>query len=169
MYYQTRHHEGVCYDSWEFLREVLTGLGFPDLFIKWVFLGVCSPKFSIQINGSPEGYFEGIRGLRQGDLISPALFVLGMKYFSRMMRHLTREKDFRYHPKYRQIKLTHLLFANDVLIFARGDRPSVRLVKQLLDTFAATSGLKISAEKYSLFLGGVNELNTIAICSSLQM
>lgn len=62
-----------AYDSvhWEFLEAVLRGMGFPAQFIQWVMLCVTTPKYSIVINGALEGFFEGKRGIRQGDPLSP--------------------------------------------------------------------------------------------------
>ncbi|XP_074298718.1 uncharacterized protein LOC141629644 [Silene latifolia] len=129
--------------------------GFPPRFTKWVLACVTSSHFSLNINGSVEGFFPGQRGLRQGDPLSPYLFVLCMEVLSRLLRTLPTHPGFSYHPKCVKVKLTHLIFADDLLVFTREDLPSIQAVNSCLSLFAAFSGLKINPMKSSLYFGGV--------------
>ncbi|WMV57204.1 hypothetical protein MTR67_050589 [Solanum verrucosum] len=143
--------------SWDFLEKVLTGFGFPGKFIKWIMLCVTTTMFSVKVNGENHGYFAGRRGLRQGDPISSLLFVLVMKYLSRTLQKMTMLPDFRYHPMCKKVKLTHLIFADDLMILCKGNLASVNRVMEALSHFSAATCLEANMEKSSVFLAGIND------------
>ncbi|XP_021742000.1 uncharacterized protein LOC110708221 [Chenopodium quinoa] len=76
-----------AYDTvkWPFIENMLSALGFPVMFIKWVMACVTSPTYSIMINGGSHGFFKGSRGIRQGDpfssLLSISLLTRALKTF----------------------------------------------------------------------------------------
>ncbi|XP_074314377.1 uncharacterized protein LOC141649590 [Silene latifolia] len=78
-----------------------------------------------------------------------------MEVLSRLLRNLPVAPGFSYHLKCVKIHLTHLVFAADLLVFTRGDVPSVQAVKACLDLFASYSGLRANPMKTSLYFGGV--------------
>ncbi|XP_020266409.1 uncharacterized protein LOC109841898 [Asparagus officinalis] len=143
--------------SWKFLSEMLVGLGFP----------ISSPKYSISLNGSLHGFFKGERGLRQGDPLSPYLFILGMEYLSRSLDLLKHDKKFKYHPKCAKLKISHLIFADDLLLFSKGDLYSVQQINQKISHFSAVTGLDANPSKSSIFYGGVNNIVKASIQSCL--
>lgn len=142
--------------SWEFLEAVLRGLNFPLKFISWLMECISNTSFSIDINGSLEGHFKGERGLRQGDPISPFLFVLGMEYLSRMLKTLHANPDFYFHTKCGKHKITYLAFADDLLLLSKGEYGSVSAMIRILQDFGNISGLRSNVAKSQIFFAGLS-------------
>jgi len=103
------------------------------------------------------GFFPGKNGVRQGDPVSPYLFVTCMEYFSRILQRASMSPGFRFHPKCGVHGISHLAFANDVILLSRGDRQSVSCLFQQLLIFGKISGLSINVDKSSIYFGGVGE------------
>lgn len=90
------------------------------------------------------GFFKGAKGIRQGDPISPYIFVLCMEYLSRMLKQAGKDSKFRFHPKCKSVGLNHLLFADDLMLFAYADSYSPVWLKNRLDEFSEMSGLYVN-------------------------
>lgn len=124
----------------------------------------------IGYNGRVQGYFKGKRGLRQGDPLSPYLFVVAMNILSVMLNKAAADLKIKYHHKCATSKLTHLCFADDLLIFIDGSIESVQNVLQVLKEFEMRSGLAVSIEKSSFFASGLTqqELDAIKVSTGMQ-
>lgn len=148
-----------AYDSvsWSFLKEALHAFNFPSKFVHLVMVCVQSASFSVSLNGCHHGYFKGEKGLRQGDPMSHILFVLCMEVLSRMLTRAKEEKIFDDHPMCGRLKITHLCFVDDLMMFLRGDVPSATRLVQTFNTFANTSGLKENINKSYFYFAGVHE------------
>ncbi|XP_074290439.1 uncharacterized protein LOC141617156 [Silene latifolia] len=148
-----------AYDSieWGFVDQMLVALRFPEKFRRLLMLCVTTPSFSLCLNGAQFGYLKGKRGLRQGDPMSPLLFTVCMEYLTRVMECATQKWYFRYHPMYGGLKLTHLLFVDDLLMFCKGDVQSIMLLLRGFSTFSAASGLTANAAKSEVIFNMVQE------------
>ncbi|KAL0294211.1 UNVERIFIED_CONTAM: Retrovirus-related Pol polyprotein from type-2 retrotransposable element R2DM [Sesamum radiatum] len=143
-----------AYDTveWDFLRAVLMLFGFPEQFIQWIVVCVTTPSFSVCLNGAPHGFFRGARGLRQGDPMSPFLFVLVMESpHTYSTAKIGQNGGFSFHWRCDRIQLFQLGFADD-LLFSKADPNSVSLFKEGLTTFAELSGLQANLHKSHLIL-----------------
>ncbi|CAH9133061.1 unnamed protein product [Cuscuta epithymum] len=143
--------------SWNFLEGVLRGLDFPDRFIGWIMECVTTASFSISLNGCLYGYFKGKRGIRQGYPMSPLLFVLCLEYFSRLINLKTKGPNFNFHPQCAKLGITHLAYADDLILFSRGDTYSIEILVNALKEFGDASGLMVNHNKSNIFVGGVND------------
>lgn len=152
-----------AYDSinWSFLSHVLEGLGFDSWFIHLVMTCVQTARFSFSVNDVLEGNLVGKQGRRQGDPLSPYLFILSIEYLDRLLKHelFSDSNGFVFHPKCGKVKLTHMLFADDLLLFCRGDIGSLTALKRVMDKFSAMSGLEINHRKSAIFTAGIKAVD----------
>jgi len=81
-----------------------------------------------------------------------------MEYFSRMLHVASQKDDFHFHPKCSSLGISHLAFANDILLLCRCDLASVNILFQQLQVFGRMSRLVINANKSSIFFSGVGEV-----------
>ena len=113
-----------------FILNVLRNFGFDERWINWITECISNTSFSILINGSPYGFFQPQRGLRQGDPLSPFLFIVAAEVLSKLLQK-AEERN-----KLKDIKLakgcqliSHLQFADDLFIFVRADEENIRSIK----------------------------------------
>lgn len=147
-----------AFDSvqWNFVLNSLCALGFPEKFVHWIELCITSPSFSVQVNGDLAGYYQSTRGLRKGCFLSPYLFVLCMNVLSLKLNKALVERRFKVHLGCKKLSLTHLCFADDLMVFIEGSRESVQGALSVFDEFEVWSGLSISVEKSTIFMAGVS-------------
>ena len=76
--------------EWPFLCSVLEKMGFGRKWIEWIKWCISIASFSMLINGTPFNFFRSFKGLRQGNPLSPFLFVIVMEAFSRLVERVVR-------------------------------------------------------------------------------
>ncbi|KAK1258432.1 hypothetical protein QJS04_geneDACA006635 [Acorus gramineus] len=130
-----------AFDSvqWPFLRKVMEGMGFCEKWITWIMQCVQTPKFFVLVNGSPCGFFSSSNGLRQGDPFSPLLFVIGMEALSHMLNSAIEEGRLGKFIKSKH-NVSHLAFANDLMVFTDSSSESALALKILFEDFSHWSG-----------------------------
>ncbi|XP_010462886.1 PREDICTED: uncharacterized protein LOC104743514 [Camelina sativa] len=152
-----------AFDSihWEFITNTLKALNFPPHFVKLINECITTPTFSISVNGESCGYFKGTKGLRQGDAISPYLFTLAMEVFTQMINKSFNNNLIGHHPTTTNPQVTHLAFADDIMVFFDGQKESLQNITKVLQDFENISGLAMNKDKTYIFIAGVNQDETL--------
>ena len=138
--------------EWLFLQGIMQKLGFLDKWIERVMTFVTTTSFSILLNGKPYGNVTPIREIRQGDPLSPYLFLLCAEGFTSLL--VKAESNGKIHGASickGAPKISNLLFANDSLLFYRVTQNEVEVFFEMLQAYANVSGQCINLEKSSIF------------------
>ena len=102
--------------EWSFLKDVMVRMGFNSKWIALVMECITSVSYSLLVNGEPHGHITPTRGIRQGDPLSPYLFLLCSEGLHRLIQAVANNGDIKGVSICRNgPKLTHLLFADDSL------------------------------------------------------
>jgi hypothetical protein len=138
--------------EWAFLEAVMNKLGFPERWIKLIMECVKTVSYAIVVNGQPVGCIKPSRDLRQGDPLSPYLFLVCAKALSAMLRHAETNGVITGVPtSKRGPKISHLFFADDSLLFCKANSVEWRRLTRILDKYEAVSGQKLNQDKTSVF------------------
>ena len=140
--------------EWPFLREVMLRMGFRHHWVNTVMACVESASFSFIINGRPMGYVKPSRGLRQGDPISPYLFLFVTEGLIGLLRRAEECNTIRgYRVCRRAPPISHLLFADDSIFFCKASVEQARAIRDLLSEYEAASGQQVNYSKSSVTFG----------------
>jgi hypothetical protein len=132
-----------AYDKveWRFLEAVMQRMSFDPRWIKMIMMCVTTVNYVVIVNGVPTRQFSPTRGIRQGDLISPYLFLLCMEALSAMLTKEERMGTLTGVPmSKRGPQLTHLFFADDSLLFCKAKLQHWRKLSCLLRIYEEASG-----------------------------
>ncbi|MDF3587759.1 reverse transcriptase family protein, partial [Enterobacter hormaechei] len=148
-----------AYDSvnWEALSAILRHMGTPTHLLNCIVACVTTPMFSVAVNGELAGFFAGKKGLRQGDPMSPFLFVIVMEVLSRSLSLATLRDDFEFHFRCEKVHLSHLCFADDLFLFAKASPVTIQILMDEMKAFGEFSGLQINHSKSALFICGASD------------
>jgi hypothetical protein len=146
----------------DFIHHMLISMNFPLIFADLIYECITTPTFSVLVEGSPYGFINSSRGIRQGDPLSPYLFAIAMEYLT-----INLEMEFlkgNLSPIY-QIEpvVTHLIYADDILILTKATVQNATCIKHVFQNLNNITGLELNPKKTTLFLskGAINK-NQIA-------
>jgi hypothetical protein len=140
--------------DWSFLRLVLLQVGLSLEATDWIMGCVSSTNFFVLINGSPSGFFRSSRGLRQGCPLSPLLFLLIVEGLSRILLKLVEVGRLEGVLVANGVRITHLLFVDDVILFGKGSLAEWQVFKDALDLFCNATGMTFSSQKSQFLEAG---------------
>ncbi|CAA7399339.1 unnamed protein product [Spirodela intermedia] len=148
--------------EWSFLIKVLRCFGFTDDFIDLVDACVRENHFSLLVNGSSTPFFTATRGLRQGDPLSPTLFILVEEVLSRSLTRAINQGLIRpYYSKRGCPIISHSLFADDAILFLNGCETSIRRLMSIISRYERAAGQLVNASKSSFMVGPSTPIETI--------
>jgi hypothetical protein len=140
--------------EWSFLEAMMRKLGFDEGWVEKIMRCITSVSFSFNINGSTRGRVIPKRGLRQGDPLSPFLFLFCSDGLSSLLRNGERNGSITGVRFGREnIRVSHLLFTDDSLIFFRACVEEASAIVDCLDTYATASGQLINLAKSDVCFG----------------
>ncbi|XP_043814057.1 uncharacterized protein LOC122723980 [Manihot esculenta] len=153
--------------EWSFLQHMLYCFGFHEKWISWIMQCVSSVTFSLQFNGHRFGYLTPTRGIRQGDPLSPYLFLLVAEGFSHALNNLAIRglSASRHGPS-----ISHLLFADDYILFTQATMEQANIIQSILHNYSRASGQSVNLAKSTIiFSPNTSLILKQQICSSLNI
>ncbi|XP_026383344.1 uncharacterized protein LOC113278817 [Papaver somniferum] len=142
-----------AYDKleWSFLEKVLMKMGIVENWIKLINQCVSTVSYFVLLNGSPTGCFQPERGLRQGDHLSPYLYIICDEALSSYIDSLQRNGTLKGIKICKNApEMTHLLFADDSLLFSSATTENFIIIKGYLQKYCLASGQEINFDKYDI-------------------
>ncbi|GKV28130.1 hypothetical protein SLEP1_g37215 [Rubroshorea leprosula] len=148
-------YEKVC---WDFIDYMLLRMGFTTTWGNWIKECLQSSIISILINESPTRQFPISKGIRQGDPLSPFLFLIVAKGLNGLLLSAVDKKVYKgVRIGNGDVMVSYLQFADDTIFFGEASEENIQVIKCILRTFELVSGLKINFEKSQLMGVGVKE------------
>lgn len=142
--------------NWQYLIEILRGRGFGEKWIQWITNWLTSSQTCINIKGQLTPYFLCKRGVRQGDPLSPFLYILAADTLSKLFskgRHANKILGLG-PPCLEKRAITNCHYADDTILFLEANPRNVEITWWTMILFEALSGIKInmSLNSYQLTL-----------------
>nr|GEW90316.1 putative RNA-directed DNA polymerase, eukaryota, reverse transcriptase zinc-binding domain protein [Tanacetum cinerariifolium] len=138
-----------AYDSvrWDYLLDVLEAFGFGQIWCNWIRGTLSSTSALVLVNGSPSNKFSFHCRLKQGDPLSPFLFILIMESLHLSFSRAVDEGVFKGVQLNGSLSISHVFYADDVMFIGEWSDANLKGVNNILQCFFLASGLKINIYK----------------------
>ena len=138
--------------EWHYLELIMARMGFLKRWIKQLMLCVKTVSYSILVNEEPKGMITPSRGFRQGDPLSHFLFLLCTEGLHGLISQVANQEEIKgYSLCKNSPRLTHILFANDSLLFCRATIQECQKILDILVVYGKCSVQQINRNKTTIF------------------
>eukprot|EP00253_Pinus_taeda_P022158 PITA_22158 len=145
--------------SWTYLEAILDAFGFSKPWIKWILALIKSPRYSILVNGTPSTPFSPSRGIRQGDPLSPFLFVILMEGLSKLIAKRKADGQIKGLQPIRSCPATtHQQFVDDTMLHGTPTVKEATEYRDILHLFSRASGMEINFSKSTIFFFNTHQV-----------
>ena len=136
-------------------------MGFHEKWVRWIMKCLSTVKYAVLFNGTPTNTFSPSRGIRQGDPLSPYFFLLYAEGLTALLCKAELDYSLRGVAVCRNgPRVTHLIFADDCLLFLRANTEECQVVMNILSQYEEASGQKLNSDKTSIFYSSNTPLDT---------
>nr|GFA49705.1 RNA-directed DNA polymerase, eukaryota [Tanacetum cinerariifolium] len=141
-----------AYDSvrWDFIDDIFRRFGFEDKWCKWIQSCLYLSRGSVLVNGSPTKEFQFHKGLKQGDSLSPFLFILVMESLHVSFQRVVDAGLFNGIKLDSSLQISHLFYTDDAIFMGQWNQCNIDTIIQVLDVFYRAPCLMINMKKNNL-------------------
>lgn len=144
--------KAYAYVEWLFLEKILLKMEFQAYWVSLIMECITMVPYSILVNGEPKAMIYPMRGIRQGDPLSPYLFVFCAEGFNGILKQAADAGEIQGFSTCRKgPKLTHLFFVDDCFLFCKLTLEECEKIQELLVVYESASRQMVNKEKTTLF------------------
>jgi hypothetical protein len=138
--------------EWAYLESIMRKMGFHPQWVSIIMQCISTVSYSLLVNGEPHGYIKPTRGLRQGDPLSPYLFLLCAEGFHFLISQASEQGELQGVALCRRgPRITHLFFADDSLLFTKATPRDCAKLQEILLLYERASGQQVNQDKTTIF------------------